>query len=84
MSDTLQETNSEVSELLERVRARRRLPPAAERRRIRQAAGISQDDMARALGVSQMSIWRWERGTRPREHEAAYARLLDELERLTS
>jgi hypothetical protein len=36
-----------VDELLERVRARRRLPPAGERRRIREAAGVSQHEVAK-------------------------------------
>jgi transcriptional regulator with XRE-family HTH domain len=70
-----------VEELLERVRARRALPPAAERRRIRVAAGVSQHEVAKALGVSWTAIYRWEQGSRPREHEAAYAQLLEELKR---
>jgi len=72
------------SELLERVRARRVLPIAAERRRIREAASVSQHELAKALGVSWTAIWRWEQGSRPREHrhEIAYADLLNELARL--
>ena len=91
MSDTANETDSERSatlapehqELLDRVRARRVLPMAAERRSIREAAGVSQHEMARALGVSWTAIYRWERGSRPREreHEIAYADLLIELKR---
>jgi DNA-binding transcriptional regulator YiaG len=69
-------------ELLEQVRSRRALPPPAERRRIREAAGVSLRDMAKAVGVSHTAITDWESGTMPREHRAAYARLLDELHRL--
>jgi len=73
-------------ELLERVRARRMLPVADERRRIREAAGVSQHEMATALGVSWTAIWRWEQGSRPREHrhEVAYADLLNELKRVAA
>jgi transcriptional regulator with XRE-family HTH domain len=73
-------------QLLERVRARRVLPVAAERRRIRKAAGVAQREMAEALGVSWTAIYRWEQGSRPRrhEHEVAYADLLNELKRVTA
>jgi transcriptional regulator with XRE-family HTH domain len=73
-------------ELLERVRARRVLPPAAERQRIRKAAGLSQRELGCALGVSWMAINRWEAGSRPREHkhEVAYADLLIELNRIVA
>lgn len=71
-----------VAELLERVRARRVLPSAAERRRIREAAGVSQHEVARALGVSWTAVYRWEQGARPREVEAAYAELLAELRQI--
>ena len=73
-----------VDELLERVRARRTLPPAKERRRIREAAGVSQHELAKALGVSWTAIYRWEQGSRPREHEADYARALEELKRVAA
>lgn len=48
-------------ELLERVRARRVLPVAAERRRIREAADVSQHELAKALGVSWTASYRWEK-----------------------
>ena len=85
MSDTVEITGSDttgVDALLTRLRARRSLPTAAERRRIREDAGISRREMAKALGTSWTSVQRWEEGARPRKHEAAYARLLDELRRL--
>jgi transcriptional regulator with XRE-family HTH domain len=70
------------SDLLERLRARRALPVAAERREIRVAAGASLRDVAREFGVSTTSVIRWERGGSPGPHTVAYARLLDELRRL--
>lgn len=85
MSDTIKETGLDaagVHDLLARVRARRSLPPAEERRRIRQEAGVSQREMAKALGTSWTSVQRWEEGARPRKHEASYMRLLDELRKL--
>ena len=71
-------------ELLERVRARRVLPMAEDRRRIREDAKVSQHEMAKALGVSWTAIWRWENGARPREHrhEVAYVDPLNELKRV--
>ena len=85
MSDTVEVTGSEatgIDVLLERLRARRSLPPAAERRRSREEAGVSQREMAKALGTSWTSVQRWEEGARPRKHESAYAQVLDELRRL--
>jgi hypothetical protein len=40
-----------VDELIEHVRSRRKLPSASERRRIREAAGVSLRDVGAALGV---------------------------------
>ncbi len=71
-----------VEDLLEEVRSRRRLPPAAERRRIREAAGVSQRQLARALNVSWTAVHRWESGSQPRAHVDEYARLLRELREL--
>lgn len=72
------------SELLTRLRAKRALPPAADRRRIREEAGASLREIARELGTSPTSVIRWERGASPRTHTAAYARLLDELQRVAA
>lgn len=70
------------ADLLERARVANRLPEPRRRRRIRENAGVSQREMAGALGVSVMALNRWERGiTRPRgRHAAAYALLLEALE----
>lgn len=72
------------SELLERLRAKRALPLADERRQIRLDAGASLRDVAREIGVSPTSVIRWERGSSPGIHTSAYARLLDELRHLKS
>jgi DNA-binding transcriptional regulator YiaG len=70
--------------LLEQLRAQRKLPPAKERRRIREAAHVSIRQLAAALGVSPMAPVRWEQGAMPRdpEHVREYADLLHELQRL--
>jgi Ser/Thr protein kinase RdoA (MazF antagonist) len=70
--------------LLDRVRSRQRLPLSAERRLIRERAGVSLRELAAAIGVSHVAITRWEDGAQPRnpEHVAAYGRILAELRRL--
>jgi DNA-binding transcriptional regulator YiaG len=69
-----------VAELVERLRVPR-LPPPADRRAIRVAAGATLRDIAVALKVDAMTISRWERGlTEPwPRHRAAYLCLLAEL-----
>lgn len=51
-------------------------------RAIREEACVSQAELARALGVSQATLSRWESGDRRPRGEAAerYARLLRKLE----
>ena len=70
-----------MSELLNRARAVGKLPAPHARQRIRTDAGISQRELAGALGVDVMTLNRWERGlTQPRgEHAAAYASVLERL-----
>lgn len=67
------------------VRARRRLPTPSMRRAIRESAGVSQLRVASSLGVTRMTVSRWESGIRePRgEHLVSYVALLDELVDLT-
>ena len=52
----------------ERVRALLRapadLPEPAERRSLRETAGVSQQQLADALGVTRAAISHWETGTR--------------------
>lgn len=54
---------------------------SGEARRLREAAHLSISEVARACGVDQSTVWRWERGTRiPRgRHALAYGELIDSL-----
>jgi DNA-binding transcriptional regulator YiaG len=74
---------SAIQQLTERVRARRELPAPVVRRVIRQAAGVSLDDVGRAVGVSRQAVSLWEKGSRtPRgENLTAYVSVLHELQR---
>jgi DNA-binding transcriptional regulator YiaG len=69
-----------IDELVARVREGR-LPPPEQRRDIRASAGVSLREMAAALGVTPMTVLRWERGeVRPATGNAvAYRRLLHAL-----
>ncbi|MFF7199141.1 telomere-associated protein Tap [Streptomyces sp. NPDC088197] len=77
---TEKELFSAVDALLEQVPAGD-LPPPAERRRLREAAGLSQTQIATALGTRREAVGNWEAGrTEPRPPQrAAYARLLEGL-----
>ncbi|WP_329236814.1 telomere-associated protein Tap [Streptomyces canus] len=74
-----------MSELFDRIDAlvasRSVLPPPAERKRLRQAHGLTLDEVASALDVRRATVSGWEAGkTEPRPPERdAYARLLDQL-----
>jgi DNA-binding XRE family transcriptional regulator len=71
-----------VNDLLARVRERNvPLPPPRVRRARRQAAELSQDDVAGFVGVNRASVARWELGLRePRDElRRRYAELLEEL-----
>jgi transcriptional regulator with XRE-family HTH domain len=69
--------------LVERVRVRRRLPDPQLRRVLRKSAGLSQGEIAAALGVTRSTVCRWEGGRREPRHRmlAAYVALLDRLAR---
>jgi transcriptional regulator with XRE-family HTH domain len=71
-------------DLVTKVRARRRLPPARERRLRRLRSGLSELDVAKVVGVDRSTISRWESGQRePRgEMLTNYVNFLDALERL--
>lgn len=77
---TENELFSAVDALLEQV-AQDDLPPPAERKRLREAAGLSQTQVAKATGTRREAVGNWESGrTEPRPPQrAAYARLLDGL-----
>ncbi|MEV2211400.1 helix-turn-helix transcriptional regulator [Streptomyces sp. NPDC050997] len=77
-----------MSELFDAVDAlvasRSPLPPPAERRRLRQAHGLTLDEVAAALQVRRATVSGWEAGkTEPRLPERdAYARMLKQLAQL--
>ncbi|GAC1569985.1 MAG: hypothetical protein NVS3B18_01680 [Candidatus Dormibacteria bacterium] len=74
--------NTEASsELIARVRGSQ-LPAPSQRKRIRDAAGVTLREMAQELGVTPMTVFRWERGSsKPIMSNAlAYRKLLDALE----
>ena len=77
-----------MSELFDAVDAliasRSPLPPPAERKRLRQAHGLTLDEVAAALQVRRATVSGWEAGkTEPRPPERdAYARMLEQLAQL--
>lgn len=77
-----------MSELFDRIDAlvasRSVLPPPAERKRLRQAHGLTLDEVATALDVRRATVGGWEAGkTEPRPPERdAYARMLKQLTEL--
>ncbi|MYS88603.1 MULTISPECIES: telomere-associated protein Tap [Streptomyces] len=77
-----------MSELFDAVDAlvasRSPLPPPAERKRLRQAHGLTLDEVAAALQVRRATVSGWEVGkTEPRPPERdAYARMLKQLAQL--
>ncbi|MFG3207735.1 telomere-associated protein Tap [Streptomyces sp. NPDC048192] len=77
---TENELFSAVDALLEQV-AQDDLPSPAERRRLREAAGLTQGQIASALETRRETVANWELGkTEPRPPQrAAYARLLEKL-----
>ncbi|WP_331746033.1 telomere-associated protein Tap [Streptomyces sp. NBC_00872] len=77
---TENELFSAVDALLEQV-TQDDLPDPAERRRLREAAGLSQAQIAKALEARREAVGNWETGrTEPRPPKrAAYARLLEGL-----
>lgn len=70
-----------VDALLAQTAAKDALPEPDERKRLREAAGLSQEQIARALSVRRETVTSWETGrTDPRPPKrAAYLRLLDGL-----
>jgi len=74
-----------LAELLDRARDRR-LPPPSMRRRLRRAAGLAQRELAAVIGVTRLTLARWElgrfqpRGARRERYAAALARLAAVLE----
>jgi len=81
VSDEQNELFASVDALLDQAAAPEALPVPAERKRLREAAGLSQDQVAKALNVRRETVTGWEAGrTEPRPPaRAAYIRLLDGL-----
>lgn len=73
----------DLGALMEKVEARQELPPPAVCKALRKMADLSQEDEARALGVSRAAVSRWENGSRrpTGTHLIAYAELMGELRR---
>lgn len=53
-----------LDDALDLARARRRLPSPEARRLLRERSGLSQGDIARAVGVTRTAISLWESGAR--------------------
>ncbi|MBP0932123.1 helix-turn-helix domain-containing protein [Streptomyces sp. KCTC 0041BP] len=81
MENEQQSLFAAVDALLEEAAAQDPLPHPDERKRLREAAGLSQDQIAKALSVRRETVTSWETGrTAPRPPKrAAYARLLEGL-----
>ncbi|MER7400121.1 helix-turn-helix domain-containing protein [Streptomyces sp. NPDC000151] len=81
MSHEQDELFAAVDALLEESAALDALPEPEERKRLREAGGMSQGDVARALRVRRETVTAWEAGrTEPRPPKrAAYLRLLEGL-----
>ena len=73
---------ADFTQLHHKRRLVRSLPSPALRRSIREDAGLTQEDVATALGVSRAIVSRWEAGLRrpPGRRLTDYAQLLKELQ----
>ncbi len=72
-----------MSQLAQVVRLKRSVPPPAEARRIMDAAGVSERDLAREIGVACTTIHRYLHGHPQRLRTAAgLARVLEELRQI--
>jgi HTH-type transcriptional regulator/antitoxin MqsA len=54
--------------IVNKARLRRKLPVPGQRRLLREVAGVSQEEVGRAVGVTRAAVSRWEGGQRhPRD-----------------
>ncbi len=69
-------------EALRHARAYRSLPDPARRRAIRRSAGLSQQQVADAVGVSRVTVTLWESGSKTPSgaHLRRYVELLELLD----
>lgn len=71
---------TQIDQLVYDACARVSLPSPPERKAIRERAGLTQDQIARALATHAAVVSRWELGATPRgERCVIYARLLARL-----
>lgn len=70
-----------LTEAMAEARLTRSLPDPSDARRLRLTTGITQRQLAEAIGVSTPTICRWERGQRPRgEFVRLYLQALEEMQ----
>ncbi len=73
-------TSDAMADVLSKAQVRRRMPSPEARRLLRTRSGLTQDDLARALGVNRATVSRWEAGRNPRATLAArYLELMDRI-----
>jgi DNA-binding XRE family transcriptional regulator len=65
-----------------RLRVHLDLPSPAERRRLREVSGLSQQEMADIVGVTRQAIGHWENGTRSTPRGPLLGRYVDALRAL--
>ena len=75
-------SDKRVAAVLEKARTLRELPTPKRRRAIRLRAGLVQQDVADALGVTREAVAKWETGDRAPRGELlqAYVALLQQLQ----
>ena len=75
------EHNDTLELALETARIRESLPSPAKRRLLRESAGITQAELAAAIGVQAPAVSRWETGQRhpSKPYAIAYATALARL-----
>jgi DNA-binding transcriptional regulator YiaG len=64
-------TTTLLDEAIAEAQARRELPDPTEARRLRQRAGLTQQQIAEAIGVSRFAVCHWETGVRQPRGPAA-------------
>ncbi|WP_328746422.1 helix-turn-helix domain-containing protein [Streptomyces sp. NBC_00285] len=65
-----------------RLQVRRALPAPEQRRAIREAAGLTQKELADAVGVSRQAVTQWETGARSVPRGKLLDRYVEALETL--